>query len=357
MGVEQPSPGTPVGPSRNEDPVAAPRDPRQGPQDPTTGTPARRPGSARRTTSIVSTRPDGLQAPLQQHGTGRDVVTAADGTSVIAAEAQLRMVTDYTRGMLVRELVLTPAVPGTEALVGARAGGGFRKVLDLQTDAERGSLPYLLLDDVPGATLVSGMAMTIAADEGRVDLEAWRERMNQAPRLQVADICAGWQTGGTLLANVVDGRPPVLLGPDAPTIPDGADPLGWVPFEPLPAHATRRIRRLDVWRDRDVVHVDVFFRDTCADGDARETVVHEYTVDAAVDGDTMVVVACDARARVLPWVECPQAVGSAGWLVGWKVDALRPQARTQLVGPSTCTHLNDVLRGLEDVHWLADLLP
>ena len=30
---------------------------------------------------------------------------------------------------------------------------------------------------------------------------------------------------------------------------------------------------------------------------------------------------------------------------------------TALVGPSTCTHLNDVLRGLEDVHWLTDLLP
>jgi hypothetical protein len=60
---------------------------------------------------------------------------------------------------------------------------------------------------------------------------------------------------------------------------------------------------------------------------------------------------------VLPWGECPQAVGSSERLVGWKVDDLRPEARTELVGPSTCTHLNDVLRGLEDVHWLADLLP
>jgi hypothetical protein len=305
----------------------------------------------------MSTRPDGLQAPLLQHGLGRDVLTAADGSATVVAEADTRMVCDYTQGMLVRELAVNPAVPGAETLVGARAGGGFRKVLDLQTDATRGSLPYLLLDDIPGATLVSGMAMTIAADEGRVDLEAWRERVNQAPRLQIADICAGWQTGGTLLANVVDGRPPVLLGPDAPVIPDERDPLGWVPFAPLPAYATRRIRRLDVWRDDDNVRVDVFFRDTCTDGDAHETVVHEYTVDAVVDADTMTVVDCDAQARVLPWIECPQAVASASRLVGWKVDDLRPEARTQLVGPSTCTHLNDVLRGLEDVHRLSDLLP
>ena len=31
---------------------------------------------------------------------------------------------------------------------------------------------------------------------------------------------------------------------------------------------------------------------------------------------------------------------------------LRPDVRAQFVGPSTCTHLNDVLRGLEDVEWL-----
>jgi hypothetical protein len=115
-----------------------------------------------------------------------------------------------------------------------------------------------------------------------------------------------------------------------------------------------------VWqdsKDEGVIHADVFFRDTCTDGDANETVVHEYTVATTVDPDTMVITACDAEARVLPWVECPQAVGSSQRLVGWVVDDLRPEARTKLVGPSTCTHLNDVLRGLEDVHWLTDLLP
>ena len=339
-----------------------PRDPRQGPHHPTTGTPARRPGSVRRTTAITSVRPDGLQGPLHQHGLGRDVATAADGAATVVAESETHLLTEYTQGMLVRELSVTPEVPGSEQFVGARAGGGFRKVLDLHTGAERGSLPYLLLDDVPGSTLVSGMAMSIASDDGAVDLDSWRGRVNKTEiRLQQADICAGWQSGGTLLANLEDGRPPVLLGPDAPDISDPDDPLGWIDFDPLPAYSTRRIRRLDVWRDADsdggLVHADVFFRDTCTDGEANETVVHEYTVATTADPDTMVITACDAEARVLPWVECPQAVGSAHRLVGWKVDDLRPEARTKLVGPSTCTHLNDVLRGLEDVHWLTDLLP
>jgi Protein of unknown function (DUF2889) len=330
--------------------VAAPRDPRQGPHHPTTGTPARRPASVRRTTSITSIRPDGLQGLLRQHGLGRDVVTAADGAPTVVAETETQLVVDYTQGMLVRELAVTPDLPDAAAFVGARAGG-----------AARGSLPYLLLDDVPGATLVSGMAMSIAADEGAVDLDSWRDRINKTEiRLQQADICAGWQTGGTLLANLEDGRPPVLLGPDAPDLRDVDDPWGWVAFDPLPAYSTRRIRRLDVWRDTGgdrLVHADVFFRDSCTDGDAGETVVHEYTVDTTVDPDTMVITACTADARVLPWVECPQAIGSTDRLVGWKVDDLRAEARTKLVGPSTCTHLNDVLRGLEDVHWLTDLLP
>ena len=185
-------------------------------------------------------------------------------------------------------------------------------MLDLQTGAERGSLPYLLLDDVPGATLVSGFAMTVAADRGDAELEEFRTRMAAGPRLQIADICAGWQTDGTLLNNLVDGRPPTLLGPVvALTVLEDDDPDAWHAYPRLPGDATRRARRIDVWRD-DAVHVDVFFRDSVMAPDGVETVIHEYTVDVTVDPDTMTVVACSATPRVLPWRECPQAIGSAG---------------------------------------------
>ena len=111
-----------------------------------------------------------------------------------------------------------------------------------------------------------------------------------------------------------------------------------------------------MWRD-ELVHVDVFFRDSVMSPEGEETVVHEYTVDATVDPETMTVVACSAVPRVLPWRECPQAIGSAGRIVGVRVVDLRPEVRTELVGPSTCTHLNDVLRGLEDVDWLTRVAP
>ena len=56
---------------------------------------------------------------------------------------------------------------------------------------------------------------------------------------------------------------------------------------------------------------------------------------------------------MLPWVECPQALGSASRLVGATVDELRAVVRADFVGTSTCTHLNDTLRGLADLPALA----
>ena len=120
----------------------------------------------------------------------------------------------------------------------------------------------------------------------------------------------------------------------------------------------RRARRHDLWRaDDGVLHVDTFFRDSHRSPDGVETIVHEYTVAATVTPDASTVMACAATPRVLPWQECPQAVASAGRLAGMAVLGLRPQVRAELLGPTTCTHLNDTLRELEDVVALAALLP
>jgi hypothetical protein len=331
-------------------------DPRQGAADPTEGTPARRPGSIRRTSTIDSARPEGMAGPVRQVGRARDLVTADDGSGTVVAEAEMHLVVDFAAGMLVRRITMDPPTDGLDAFLDARAGGGFRKILDLQTPVARGSLPYLLLDDVPGATLVSGYAMTMAAEQGDADLSEYRARLREAPLLQQADICAGWQSGGTLLANLSDGGPPATLGPVARSVLEHDDPDAWHPLDPLLPATMRRARRIDVWRDDDLIRVDVFFRDSMMGRTGVETAVHEYAVDVVVDAATMTVVSCVASPRVLPWRECPEAIGSAGRLVGRSVRALRPELRTELVGTSTCTHLNDVLRGLEDVDWLSQTL-
>lgn len=53
--------------------------------------------------------------------------------------------------------------------------------------------------------------------------------------------------------------------------------------------------------------------------------------------------------RVLPWRECPVAQGSAQRLVGLPVGSLRAYVRRTLTGTLTCTHLNDLLRSLDEV--------
>jgi hypothetical protein len=163
------------------------------------------------------------------------------------------------------------------------------------------------------------------------------------------DICAGWVAGGTLLEGYTDLGPPLKPGPIAVAVERADDPIGWHDDQPLPAHATRRRRRLDVWIEGEIGRADCFFRDSHADADATETVVHEYTVQASIDLSSMRIVACEAIPGPLPYSECPNAAASAERLDGAPIEGLRRSVQAAFVGSSTCTHLNDSLRSLEDV--------
>ena len=112
-------------------------------------------------------------------------------------------------------------------------------------------------------------------------------------------------------------------------------------------------RRIDV-RPGAPTTVDVLFRDSYVRPDGLETVIHEYTLAMEVDA-TGIVSSCEATPRVLPWVECPAAASSASRLLGLPVAGLRRHVRDTFVGTSTCTHLNDTLRALEDVPALLEL--
>src|SRR4051794_31378577 len=145
-------------------------DPRHGPHEPTTGTPSRRPGSVRRTTTVDALRPRNLHEGLHLTGRGRDLVTDHDGTITVVGRAEMEVELAYTGGAVVQEIRTTPNVPGLEALVGKIATTGFRAVIDADTAARRGDLVYLLLDEIPVSTLVSGYSVLHATSRG--DLEA-----------------------------------------------------------------------------------------------------------------------------------------------------------------------------------------
>jgi hypothetical protein len=117
------------------------------------------------------------------------------------------------------------------------------------------------------------------------------------------------------------------------------------------------MRRLDTGpspSEPDTWWFDVHFRDSHVDVDGAETAVHEYVVDGTVDPAARTVASLSADARVLPWQECPQAVGSAQRVVGRTLGDLRATVLHELVGTSTCTHLNDLLRTLADLDHLID---
>ena len=114
----------------------------------------------------------------------------------------------------------------------------------------------------------------------------------------------------------------------------------------------RRFRRLDL---RPAGEFDAHFRDSHVDGDGDETIVHEYTVEGSIDASTRTVTSVAANVRVLPWQECPGAIGSAARIQGMTLSEIRDRVRGEFVGTSTCTHLNDTLRAIADLDALLDL--
>ena len=331
-------------------------DARRGPHRPSAGSPARMQGSVRRTTTIDLLRPAGLLGPVTLVGLGRDLRTSETGVDAVS-QARVDADIEYMNGRALRDLTTTPARPALSSLRGSRVASGFRALaLDADPDLpDEEDLLYQLVDDLPGATLVSGHACVAGSELAPLNV------VEGSGYQYVADLCAGWVTGGSIMIGIgASGRPPIVKGPAAPTLVDDTDPWSWHQIDALPVHGVRRARRIDVVLDRSagVVDVDSIFRDSYMRPDGTETVIHEYTVTARADAATGVVTACQAEARVLPWLECPGAAASAGRVVGMSWAELRGYVRAALTGTTTCTHLNDALRSLAGVpHLLAHLDP
>lgn len=284
---------------------------------------------------------------LQLSGAARDLVTTNDGASV-AADAAVTALLDRDRHL--DHLETTPADSRTGALTGLVVGRGFRAAVDaaLPEPADVASPLYLLLDDLPVATLISGYG---ALYSGRIP-----KRATDTTSLVMSDICSGWRADGIMMVSLRDeGRIPVPVGP-APTelVPDD-DPLAWHDIGELPVGAMRRRRLVEV-TGGDPLAVFAMFRDTYVTPDGPEMVLHEYTLTAELDQESLVLSRCQAVPRVLPWSECPEAAASATRLDGLSVDEIRERVAKEFRGTTTCTHLNDLLRSLADLGALARLL-
>jgi hypothetical protein len=306
---------------------------RAGPHNPVTTTPRAAADSNRRAYNIDITFPDGLLGRVVADVRGRDFHAGTDGALDVVDELAVVLDIDPTTSAVVE-------AGEHDALRGLEVRKEYTRALTdrFPSEAERRSLWFSALEDLGGAFLVSGYLLLleglIAQTQESADFAADRQ----------ADLCAGWAADGPFIERTRTlGRVPVPIGPPAPDIDSDYE------MAPLASPTLRRRRRIDVLPRRTQEH----FRDTYAGLDG-EMVLHEYLVDAMFDDDGRLA-SIDVDPRVLPWHECPGAAASAQRLVGVELGELAIQVRRDLVGVTTCTHLNSTLRAIADVRSLGVL--
>jgi Protein of unknown function (DUF2889) len=300
--------------------------------------------------------PGGLGTELSLQGRARDLLTPDAGQPEVLDEITVGVVTGRERD--IQRIDTKPVHPDAQRLVGMRAGGNLRVAIAqaMADEAAAGTPLYLLLDDLAGATLISGFIYF----RWREEFPVFTQRIAAGPGRVMRDVCSGFRDGSGALTpegaidHVSENTPP-----SSPLV-DAADPLGWHKLGDHPAIAMRRARRIDVWMEDGVLRFDTMFRDSCWSPAGEEEVLHEYEIvgsadpiDHADDGADGVLRTVTATPRVLPYPECPGAAPNAAWMQGTPLRSMRTAVLDQLRNANCCTHLNDGLRALAEIPILA----
>ena len=246
-----------------------------------------------------------------------------------------------------------PPVPALAGLVGEPISKGLRQRADALAAEHRDGATVLhqLLDDLPMAALISGYGSSREVPDFTMPPEAGGG--DDRPVLRLAG-------GGTMLGRPRDHGPvpdPARPGRPAPRA-DAGDPLCLArrcrrAAPPLDPSRRRRPASTSGRRTPASLEVDVHFRDShLGPGDGSRTCCTSTGWRSRSTRSTLVVRSATATARVLPWPECPGALGQRGAIVGEPVTGLRPLVAMRFTGTSTCTHLNDSLRSLAGVQSL-----
>jgi hypothetical protein len=278
-------------------------------------------------------------------GRARDAVTPrAGGPPLVLAEDsfEARLSLDRT----IAEIAATPPRPELAQLVGARAGGGLRKAVEAAVPEERrGATPlHLILDDMAGASLVAAWSWSqwdpnwLQTGRSVIGETAWAKRWAERE-----GICIGFAPGSSALDESTERG----ASSPAPDLRNPADPEGWHAFPEQPGMGFRRARRIDLRLDG-LILIDAAFQDSATTPAGGRAVVHEYTLTATADPQTLRLVSLEAEPRVLPHRECPSAAANMPRLLGAPLAELRETVLAQLGGVAGCTHLNDALRALAE---------
>lgn len=298
--------------------------------------------------------PQGFGTELQLRGRARDLFTPEVGDPLVLDEAT--MVAGIGDGRVITSVEVTPDQPGIERLVGAKGGSNSRSVINdaMPGEPDSASPLRLLLDDVAGCSLIAPFAWSQSRPDPRRPhpLGPPPPKANTPPPEPIGIrkgriICSGLRPGGYHEVQRSQGamashylRNPGRL--------DSQDPWASHEIEPAPEVCMRRRRRIDVWNAEEGIEVDSHFRDSCWHFELGELVVHEYTLQVALDHERHIT-QISALPRVLPFPECPGAASHVEQLVGQPIRPFRTSVQDTLRELEACTHLNDMLRCLADV--------
>jgi len=317
--------------------------------------PLRRPCSIRRTTSIDTIWPDGPGKPSRMEATGRDILTPSENAQPrILGQAHYRMLVSTRREIL--EIATTPPVPQICQLVGVRAGGESRARIAAIIGDRLGSPLYQILDDFAGASLVAQWIWSQWLDDWEAYVKSVAQHNDNGRKGRMLDICTGFAEGSSALGDDGGAAPSFHDQATVGPLENPDDPAGWHVLPAQSGPAMRRARRIDLWREGNLLIVDAGFQDSGSVPSGGRRGVHEYRVHAEIDARTGVLLALQALPLILPFPECPGASVKAARMVGKKVEDFRDTVLEVLPGTLGCTHLNDVLRGLADVPSLARAL-
>lgn len=321
------------------------RDPLQAVNGPAGPAPVRRGGSIRRTSTLDGTWPGGFGTQLRLDGRARDAVTHSSADApVVVAEAIASIGIGANR--VIEDVRADPDSAGLQQLVGCRGGGYLRSALAefLPHELDGGTPLYLLLDDISGGSLVAGVAWSQWNDQ-------WRNAAaGRAPRPDMEGVCIGFAPGSSALDEQRSGITTHRVQIVRKLVRDD-DLHGWHQLADLPPVSFRRARRIDVWRDPidGTIIVDSGFQDSAGHPEHGRVAIHEYVLRATADPQTFEITSVEADPRILPFLSCPNAVGTAGQVVGTPLDELRTTVLERLAKTNGCTHLNDALRALAEV--------
>lgn len=311
------------------------------PRAPVAATPVLRDGVFRRST-YVDVGPAEGQRWLQQQpvrlafsGELRDEVGGGDVITAAKLEAQVDEHRELTWCVTVPPLADRDGV--VEGLIGQRVGPGFRRVVESVHVGPAHDPISVLLFDLPTAALISGYAEIRSRTLAGI---APGDIVGPAVLPYVEEVCAGWASDGLMVSSIRLGAGvPIQDCPEAPALEDP-----WPDVERLRIGWLRRRRRIDLGGDA----IDAMFRDSYAESDGRETVLHEYSIVGRLEADGAVG-ALEATPHVLPFAECPLAADNVARLRGTPGVQLRATVRDELGGTAGCTHLNDLLAAIGDV--------